>query len=119
MSYDIWVEIPCKNENNEDSWESISSHNYTFNVSTMFYKAFEKSGGNWKSFHDYESINKTCKEAIPELVNAITEMENNKEEYERLNPENGWGDYEGALEFLKKILKDCKKFPYGRIGVWV
>jgi hypothetical protein len=39
------------------------------------------------------------------------------EEYELLNPDNGWGDYEGAVYFLKDILDACKNYPNARIEI--
>jgi len=117
MSYDIWVEVPCKNKKGEDDWHQAGEgHNYTSNVGEMFYKAFEKTGGNWEDFHDYDKENMICEKAIPQLEKAIKELEANSEHYKKMNPKNGWGSYEGAVRFLKLILADCKRFPYGRIG---
>jgi hypothetical protein len=120
MSYDIWVEIPCKDESGNESWSGIGiSHNYTFNVSKMLYEAFEKTGGDWGSFCNYKKPKKKCKDAIRELENAIYELKHNYEYYSTMNPKNGWGNIEGAIAFLEKILFDCKKFDQGRINFWV
>ncbi len=119
MSYDIWIEIPCKKEGKDDWMPINDGYNYTSNVSKMFYEAFEKIGGNWRDFHDYNKEHMTCKKAIPLLKKAIKELEDNPEHYKQYNPPNGWGNYEGAINFLKNILSDCEKIPYGRIGFWV
>jgi hypothetical protein len=46
---------------------------------------------------------------IAKLRLAVDTMRRNRDEYEALNPENGWGNYEGALEYLVGILKECEQ----------
>ena len=70
--------------------------NYTYNVSGMFYA------------HNQQGIRlhygMTGKEAIKPLRKLRKFMENNMEDLLKLNPENGWGDYYGALEFVNKLI---------------
>lgn len=33
------------------------------------------------------------------------------------DPDNGWGDYKGALEYLEKLLTACKNHPRATIRV--
>ena len=49
----------------------------------------------------------TCKEAIPILRKAINELLDNPDEFEKMNPENGLGDYDSFLQFLIDIHKFC------------
>jgi hypothetical protein len=35
--------------------------------------------------------------------------------YKKLNPENGWGDYETFCEFLEEVLAACFKYPDARV----
>ena len=37
--------------------------------------------------------------------------------YEELNPENGWGSYEGALRWLKEWRDNVALHPDAKIGV--
>lgn len=89
MSYDISVNRYCP---------AILDINYTFNVSPMFRLALGKSG--IKQLNDLSR-----KECIELLESGIEHMEQNQETYKKLNPENGWGNYEGALDVLVKILE--------------
>ena len=75
--------------------------NYTYNVSRMWYKIYPDHNG--MVYID----NMTCKEAIPILMNAIIKLLCNPDEFEEMNPENGWGDYDSFLQFLIKIHKFC------------
>jgi len=93
MSYDVSI----------NRVESIHESNYTYNVSEMFTKAFRGTKGLW-IIEDETPYN-----ARIFLLEAIENMENNKEEYVKLNPENGWGIYEGALKFLRNIFRDLDK----------
>ena len=105
MSYDLDVKIT----------RVIHSDNYTYNVYKMYDRAWDKiqeelkqkefpnyildeciHEGKWRTAiqlqHEYSVI-------VLNLM--IKEMERNPEEYKKLNPKNGWGNYEGALKFLK------------------
>jgi len=84
--------------------------NYTYNVAPMYYGAFGEGG--------FRQLNKmNCKDATPILKKAIKNMMVNKQEYTKMNPPNGWGNYEGALEYLKKILQACKNHPNAVIDI--
>ena len=59
----------------------------------------------------------TCSDAIPVLDEGIKYFEDHKEELEKLNPENGWGNYEGALRVLRNLRTGCARHPRAYIGV--
>ena len=101
MSYDVWAEMETGNE--PMSSEGI---NYTYNVSEMLTRA----SGKDRFIYDFLT-GMTCKDAVPILREAIQKMEDNPKEYKKLNPSNDWGDYDGCLEFLKKIKNICVNFP--------
>lgn len=81
------------------------SSNYTYNVSPMFRRAFGDDDGI-RSIHERE-----CRDAAPMLRDAIADMVASPNSYRAMNPENGWWDYEGALDFLRWILAECTKHP--------
>ena len=37
--------------------------------------------------------------------------------FKQFNPTNGWGDYEGLVEFVCNYLAACKKYPEAKIEV--
>ena len=101
MSWDI--NIKAKRE------VSILETNITYNLSDMYYKCVDKEKG-LKIFD-----NMSCKEALPILQKAIEDLIDNKEGYQKLNPENGWGSYEGVLGTFLDMRKCCVDNPDGII----
>lgn len=104
MSYDIWLEIDTGGESPAaltDTWSP------TFNLGAMFRLALG---------HRLTEFNGTLgRDAIPTLENAILEMLKNPAMFKELNPPNGWGSYEGALEFLNELLIACTHHPKATI----
>lgn len=97
----------AKNKNLTDYWLS-----YTYNVARMFQRAFNNEAGV------YVLHGKPGCECIPLLSNAIQNMESEPLEYEKLNPENGSGDYEGALKALKILYQWCVELPLAILEIW-
>lgn len=89
----------------------IFERNVTYNLSDMYYKCIDKELG-FKKLNDM-----SCKKALPILERAIKDMIENKEEYEKLNPPNGWGSYEGLLEDLQDMRNCCEANQDGIIKV--
>ena len=50
-------------------------------------------------------------DVIDAIRSGLRSMIDEKAEYEKLNPENGWGDYAGALEFTEKLCEVCEAHP--------
>ena len=106
MSYDISLEI---NTGFEDR-EVVDVGNITYNITPMFVKSM---GKNLSDFND-----KKCREMIPILRIGVIELANNPEKYRKLNPVNGWGNYDGALNYLRKLLVSCEENPNCTIKVY-
>ena len=90
--------------------DQIEVGNYTYNVSPMYTKAMDITIS--------ELNGKICNEVIPILRKGILEMEGSPAMYKAMNPKNGWGDYEGALGFLKDIYNKCLANPKYKIEVF-
>lgn len=45
------------------------------------------------------------------LNEAIQAMKTDQEKYLAMQPDNGWGDYNGALQFLVDLRDACVHFP--------
>ena len=100
MGYDIRLAISTGK-----SLHTVYENDYTYNVSPMYYKAFATNDG-------LNSLNGLrAKFAINFLDSAIAYMTNYKQEYITLNPANGWGDYEGALQVLVELKQACEDHP--------
>lgn len=89
----------------------VYEDNITYNLAPMYYKCIDINGG-LKALNGMK-----CKDAVPVLNRAIDDLIENKEEYEKLNPENGWGSYEGLLKSLKSLRIACLENPSGKVEV--
>jgi hypothetical protein len=45
------------------------------------------------------------------LESGIAQLKSDRKHYERFNPENGWGDYDGLVRFAEAILAACREYP--------
>ncbi len=105
MSYDITLVIKTGPENKC----VVDCGNYTYNVYGMYFKAM---GQGLNKFNDVK-----CADAIPLLQKGVRAMQDDPKEYRKLNPENGWGDYDGALRYLQNLLDECVRNPLCTIVV--
>lgn len=48
---------------------------------------------------------------IPDLKQGIEHLEQRPDEFKKLNPDNGWGNYEGLLDYCKRVLRFCQENP--------
>jgi hypothetical protein len=87
VSYDIWLTIDTGGP------DTVTTHevgNYTSNVSPMWKKAF--------GYLLREMDGRNAREMVEDLERAVRHMRDpeNLAKYEAMNPENGWGNHEGA-----------------------
>jgi hypothetical protein len=83
--------------------------NYTSNVSGMWTEAL---GHRLADLHG-----RTAGDSITSLRNAIADMETRPDHYRAMNPPNGWGDYEGALDYLRQLHTACCAHPKADIHI--
>jgi hypothetical protein len=97
MSYDISI--------------GAMNRNYTSSVSKMWDRAMP--GLNLRDMHG-----KTGAECLPHLEAGMIHMAKNRPTYLEMNPENGWGDYGGALSVLVEMAAECRANPTETVQVW-
>jgi len=83
--------------------------NYTSNVSGMWTEALGHRLGDLKD--------KTAGDCIDALKQAVDAMEADPAKYRAMNPANGWGDYEGALDYLRRLWVACASYP--KATIWI
>lgn len=89
-------------------------HNVTHNLAPMF----RSVGLDWHDFYERNGNGgRKAAEMLPLAVTAYLLLKNNPEDYEYLNPPNGWGDLDGAVEFLERLLRDLARHPDAIIEV--
>lgn len=109
MSYDVYLVVDTgrtytdhRDGTIKPNPVSVWETNYTSNCSRMWCTA-------GVDLHDLEGM--SASEAAPRLEAAIEEMRTNPGKYKAMNPENGWGDYDSALQFLNDIRNACRLHP--------
>lgn len=56
-------------------------------------------------------------EAIPILAKGLALLLAEPERFKKLNPENGWGDYDGLVDCVRVYLHACTQNPNATIKV--
>lgn len=106
MSYDVYLRI----NTGIDDTTVVDCGNYTGNIWEMYENAIPavKEGirGGLHRLHDMKAEN-----TLSLLQKAVQLMQDDKVFYRKFNPDNGWGNYEGALKFLQNILEQCEIHP--------
>lgn len=100
MSYDIYLQIDTGAEYPATVYEV---GNYTSNVSRMWTKAL--------GHPLYELNDRNAGESVAALDDAISWMQANPDEFRAMEPANGWGDYAGALKYLRRLREGCAQHP--------
>ena len=81
-----------------------SDFNYTYNVSKMWYACYPNKGIR-------EHYGHTGRQALPTLRKLRNYMEENQETLIEFEPENGWGSYRGALQFVNELIEASLDYP--------
>lgn len=58
-----------------------------------------------------------CGDLVDLLAAAVVWGVNHIEELRELNPENSWGDAEGAVTYLWDMQRACEQYPDGTLGI--
>jgi len=48
---------------------------------------------------------------IKPIEEGLTKLKSDPEFYKKLNPSNGWGNYEGLVKFIEEYLEALKDYP--------
>ena len=108
MSYDIWLKIDT---GSGEPATVVEIGNYTSNVGVMWCEAL--GGKLLREYHDTP-----CSEAAGPLAEAVKRMEADPATYRDMEPGNGWGDYDGALRYLRRLAEACAEHPKCTIAIW-
>jgi hypothetical protein len=104
---------PVKVVNNEEGTNEVYSANITHNLNTMADKA-----GIYEALWRPEEINITkAAFLIVPLRMGLERLKANPDEFKKYNPKNGWGTYEGLVQFVEKYLEACRNYPNAKIEV--
>ncbi len=108
MSYDIGIYVKVAGCGKRVMIDEPEHANPTYNLRKMFVACMDWDYEQWRDWLDDECsrIYYRCDFALKKIEHGIKELSENRKEYEKYNPPNGWGDLDGALAVLKS-LKEC------------
>lgn len=97
----------------DDGDNCVHSGNITHNLSRM-----AKESGLYEVLWRPEEVGViTASDLIEPLSRGLARLKRYPDGYRALNPENGWGDYEGLVQFVENYLKACTRFPAAMVSV--
>lgn len=93
--------------------EELYTANITHNLNTMAAAAglyeplWRPDESNWTKANDL----------IPLLEAGLEKLKSDPEKYKKFEPDNGWGTYDGLVEYVENYLAACKANPDARVEV--
>jgi len=115
VSYDIYLEIDTGRTSIDTNGQAVPDPttiwqgNCTSNVAPMWRHA----GADLAALHRV-----SAPVAAEALAPAIRRMEEDPATYLAMNPANGWGNYNGCLQFLRDLHAACVDHPKTTVSVW-
>lgn len=91
----------------------VFDRNITHNLGKMA----DKAGIYYAMWRPDEKNWKLAKDILTTLEIGLVELQANPAKYKKLNPENGWGSYEGLVDFVEEYVNACRKYPEAVIEV--
>lgn len=91
----------------------VYSANITHNLGKMATEA-----GVYEALWRPEEIGITlAAQLITPLITGLYFLRSNPDYFMQFNPGNGWGDYEGLVDFVSNYLAACKAHPTATVSV--
>lgn len=116
MSADFWASTPGCEECGCEG-HSLGEWNLTYNLSPML-----RSAGfpGWGDVVGNDLSPAPCgRRVVPVFEKVLAELRANPEKYRAMNPPNGWGTYEQAVEVFADFIEKVKPHPDAKVGSWL
>jgi len=94
--------------------ETVYSANITHNLGRMAGEA-GLYNALWRP--DEHGMTK-ARQLVEPLRHGLAALRSRPEHFRTFNPENGWGDYDGLVNFTEAYLAACEQYPDADVGVW-
>ena len=92
----------------------VYSANITHNMGSMASEA-----GIYKHLWRPEEVDvKTAADLIGPLSDGLAILNSEPERFQKFNPSNGWGNYEGLVQFVGDYLAACQRWPMAKVRIW-
>ena len=103
----------CWNEHTRQESEQLFDWNITHNLWAM-----AKEAGIRQHLWAPEEIGiARAEQLIEPLRSGLALLQADPDRFRKFNPSNGWGDYEGLVNFVREYLQACEKYPSATISV--
>ena len=123
MSLDVYLRGPaeqvactcshCWDDHMREDREEFFQANITHNLNKM-----AREAGIYEACWRPEEIGITKAEQLIEpLEHGIERLKAEPERFKQFNPSNGWGDYDGFIQWLENYLAACIEHPNAEITV--
>ena len=87
--------------------EDVYSANITHNLNKM-----AEAAGIYEHLWRPEEVGAAkASDLVEPLEKGLRSLLADPGKFKPLNPSNGWGNYEGLVEFVEKYLEACRKYP--------
>lgn len=112
MSLDVYLSTDgCEHCGSEG--EEVFSRNITHNLNNM-----AEAAGVYEALWRPEEIPvNRAGDLVHILETGLQRLLSDPKHFEQYNPDNGWGDYDGLVSFVRSYLNACKEYPNARIRV--
>jgi len=123
MSLDIFFTKPLPEsclscENCNEVKKSLEQEEVNLNVTHNLNKMAMEAGFYEAMWRPKECDLERAEDVLPHLEKGLAELLSKPEHYKKFNPENGWGTYEGLVDFTERYIQACKSFPKHFVGAW-
>ena len=97
----------------EGTTNEVYSRNITHNVNNI-----ARAAGIYEHLWRPDEIGITnAKQLIVPLRVGLSILESNPEKFRKMNPDNGWGSYDGLVDFVRDYLAACEAHPGAMVEV--
>lgn len=105
MSLDVWLTV--------NQPVVVFDGNITHNLVPM-----AREAGLYEALWRPEELNVSVAGGLVDRLElGLEKLKADPERFQKLNPENGWGNYENLVGFVEKYLEACKENRTAKVGV--
>jgi hypothetical protein len=103
----------CLDEHTCEETDDLYNANITHNLNRMASEA-----GVYNHLWKPDEIGVTkASQLVEPLTSGLRLLKSDPERFQKFNPLNGWGDYDGLVGFVSKYLRACQEYPEATVRV--
>lgn len=111
LDFTLYYDVNGVDEAGEQLRYELFSANITHNLAKM-----ADAAGIYKVLWQPEEVRAAiARDILPRLTDGLRLLQANPARFRRLNALNGWGKYENLVEFVRKVLTACERWPDAKI----